>query len=636
MIRRILNNIFSTKNRYKRIFLLIIIDIIIVFFSFLLAFSVQNIDLNNFHQNDSRTKIIYIFGILFCIPFYISTGQYKNFTRYLGIRSSYIIFLRNLLFTFLLFCSNIFIFKINLKFASFIYLWFMLNFLSLSIRFFLRDISSRLFNLNFDPPSKVVIYGAGSAGAQLSSSLKYEQNYKIICFIDDEKNLWGRYLNDTKIHPPSYLEKIQNELDQILFAIPSISKKRFREIVTYTQKYKLKILKVPSLEEIKKGQEKITSLKSINIEDLLGRDVVVPKENLLGPKIKNSIICITGAGGSIGKELSKQIIFLKPKKLILIDHNEYGLYTLIKFIEGLVTENIDIKYLLGNIQDKTFISNTFKEEKVRILFHAAAYKHVPLVENNFMQAIRNNVFSTTSICEAAIDQKLSNVVLISTDKAVRPTNIMGSTKRISELIFQGSNLKVNQKQTIKPSEKTIFSIVRFGNVLGSSGSVIPLFQKQLKKGGPITLTDPNVIRYFMTIKEAVHLVIQTIELSAGGDIFLLEMGPQVKIIDLAKEMIKLNGLTLKDSANPNGDIAIEVIGLRPGEKLYEELLINGDSEITQHPLIYKANETLKNPENLFKMIDELDKSLIEDNKEKALSIVSELVPDWKRYKEKDN
>ncbi len=634
MLRRFLNNIFSTKNRYKRILLLILIDIFIVFFSFLLAFSIQNIEFNSIYEKSNEKQIIYIFGILLCVPFYISTGQYRDFTRYLGIRSSYIIFLRNILFTLLLFFSNIFIFQIKLNFASFIYLWFILNFLSISIRFFLRDISSRLFNLNFEAPSKVVIYGAGSAGAQLSTSLKYDKNYKIICFVDDEKNLWGRNLNDIKIHPPNYLEDIQNELDQILLAIPSISKERFREIISYTQKYKLKILKVPSLEEIKKGQEKITSLKSIKIEDLLGRDVVVPKENLLGPKIKNSVVCITGAAGSIGKELAKQIIFLKPKKLILIDHNEFGIYKLIQFIEELQFTNTDIKYLLGNIQDKIFILNTLKKDNVKILFHAAAYKHVPLVEDNFMQAIRNNVFSTKSICEAAIESELSNVVLISTDKAVRPTNIMGSTKRISELIFQASNSKVNQKHNSQFSKKTLFSIVRFGNVLGSSGSVIPLFQKQLNKGGPITITDPNVIRYFMTIREAVHLVIQTIELSNGGDVFLLEMGQQVKIIDLAKQMIKLNGLTLKDSSNPNGDIAIEIVGLRPGEKLYEELLINGDSETTQHPLIYKANEKFKNPEKLFKNIDELDKSIKEENEERVLSIVSELVPDWKRYKGK--
>ena len=632
MIGSILKNIFSTKNRYKRILILILIDVFIVFLSFFFAFSIQNIDFNNILKNGNQIRIIYSFGVLFCIPFFLITGQYKNFTRYLGIRSSYMIFVRNAVFSFIIFCTNIIFFKLNLKFTSFIYLWFILNFLSLSIRFFLRDISSRLFNLNFNPLSKVIIYGAGSAGAQLSSSLKYDKNYKIICFLDDEKDLWGRYLNDIKIYPPRHLEKIQNQFDQILLAIPSISKKRFREIISYTQKYKLKILKVPSLEEIQKGQEKITSLKSINIEDLLGRDVVIPKENLLGPKIKNSVICITGAAGSIGKELSKQIIFLKPKKLILIDHSEFGIYKLMQLIEELGVKNVEVKYILGNIQDKIFISNTFKRENIKIIFHAAAYKHVPIVEDNFMQAIKNNVFSTTSICEAAIDQKLSNVVLISTDKAVRPTNIMGCTKRIAELIVQASDLKVSQNQNIQISKKTRFSIVRFGNVLGSSGSVIPLFQKQISKGGPITITDPNVIRYFMTIKEAVHLVIQTIELSKGGDIFLLEMGQQVKIIDLAKQMIKLNELTIRDSSNPDGDIAIEVVGLRPGEKLYEELLINGDSETTIHPLIYKANENLINPEILFRKINELDKLLMNDNKEKVLSIVAELVPDWKRYK----
>mgnify|MGYP002820740324 FL=1 len=398
------------------------------------------------------------------------------------------------------------------------------------------------------------------------------------------------------------------------------------------QDYQIPVLKVPSIEELTSGKARIDSLRPIEVEDLLGRGSVRPNKELIQGSIDGLNICITGAGGSIGKELCKQIVNHSPNSLIMIDSSETNLYHLEQEINSicLKDEEINLKFILGNVKNFKSISKIFKKNNVDNVFHAAAYKHVPLIELNPIQGIDNNVLSTYSLCKAALLADIKKVTLISTDKAVRPTNIMGASKRLAELIFQAYSSKYNlqEEQHSYPKNYPKFSIVRFGNVLNSSGSVVPLFTKQIAEGGPITLTNENVTRFFMTLPEAAQLVIQATTLSRGGEVFLLDMGSPMKIFDLAKQMIKLSGLKIKDSNNPDGDIEIITTGLRPGEKLYEELLINAESKSTEHPLIFKANEDFIPYEDLIKSISDLENFIEEENIEEVLKVLSNLVPEW--------
>ena len=416
-------------------------------------------------------------------------------------------------------------------------------------------------------------------------------------------------------------------------AIPSLDKKKFNEIVSKLYFKKFNVLKVPSLDELTNGKAQIDSLSPISIYDLLSRNNVSYIKELYGPGIRDCCICVTGAAGSIGSELSLQIAKLGPSKLIMIDHNEYGLYDLRQNLIRDKRINTELIFKLGNVVNQKFINNIFKKYKVNKVFHAAAYKHVPIVESNAIQGLLNNVYSTNTICKAAKLAKLDNVILVSSDKAVRPTNIMGASKRLSELIIQAfaNEEQKFEKKANSKSKKTLFSMVRFGNVLNSSGSVVPLFKKQIDSGGPITITHKNIKRYFMTITEAVELLIQTIVLSKGGDLFLLDMGEPVLIRNLAEQMVKLSGLKLKNrDAGIEGDIEIVYSGLRSGEKLYEELLIDSKAEKTKHPLIYFANESFLKAENLFPKLEILFDCLQDDDLDKSLKILKELVPEWER------
>ena len=367
--------------------------------------------------------------------------------------------------------------------------------------------------------------------------------------------------------------------------------------------------------------------------DLLGREPIKPIDNFLGPGIKNSVVCVTGAGGSIGSELCRQICKLSPTKLILFEISEPSLHQIYEELISRFGDSLSIEPILGNVNDKNFLNKVFIDNSVKVIFHAAAYKHVPMVESNPLAGISNNVLATRSICEAAIESKVEKFVLISTDKAVRPTNVMGATKRLAELITQSFTHDLRSiNQGLK--ELPIFSIVRFGNVLGSSGSVVPLFIKQIRKGGPITLTHRDVIRYFMTIEEASLLVIQASVLSnRSGDVFLLDMGEPVLIRELAEKMIKLSGLSIKNKDAVNGDIEIKITGLRSGEKLYEELLINAEASTTDHPRIFKASENSISREELFPKLDKMRSFIKNQNKREALILLKDLVKEWKPYQE---
>jgi FlaA1/EpsC-like NDP-sugar epimerase len=466
---------------------------------------------------------------------------------------------------------------------------------------------------------KVAIYGAGTSGAQLEATLRLSYDYSIEFFIDDNKELWRRSLNDIPIKSINYLKNNVHKIDQVLIAIPSLKKRNYKKILDKLSEYNISVLTIPSLSEIASGKSKINSLKPILIEDILGRDEIPPDPILLSKSINKKSILITGAGGSIGSELARKILEINPSRLVLLEINEPSLYQIQRELKNKFPEK-EIFSILGSASSKKLLENAIRNYRIDLIFHAAAYKHVPLVEENPIIGLENNIFSTLNICEVTKNLKVGKVVLISSDKAVRPTNLMGVSKRISELIFQSYSTNIKNS--------TCFSMVRFGNVLGSSGSVVPLFREQIYKGGPVTITDKDMVRYFMTIEEASYLVIQASALAKGGEILLLDMGEPIFIKTLAEKMINLSGLRVKNKTNPNGDIEIKYTGKRAGEKLYEELLISAESEKTLHPLIYKARENYINSEILLEELKKLRKYLQNFDYDSTFKILKNLVPEW--------
>jgi len=431
---------------------------------------------------------------------------------------------------------------------------------------------------------KVLVYGAGEAGRQLVISLKNNPEFKVIGFLDDNRQLHEQVILDKTIYSSSDLEKLiaTKNVSLVFLAIPSIGRNKRNQIIKKLNQYKLIVKTLPSIIEIIDGRVTVSDIKDLNIDDLLDREQVKPDTELLKKNIYEKVVLVSGAGGSIGSELCRQIIRLNPSKLLLLESNEFALY---KIYEELITfdKNQKIISLLVDSQDQSKLEIIFETFKVNTIYHTAAYKHVPLVEENICSGVQNNVFSTLAAAKASVIKKVSNFVLISSDKAVRSTNIMGASKRLAELCIQGISEQSKDKSTN-------FAIVRFGNVLESSGSVIPKFKKQIQEGGPVTLTHMDVTRYFMTIPEAAQLVIQAGAMAKNSEVFVLDMGQSVKIRDLIYKMITLSGLTLKDSQNPNGDIEVKIIGLRSGEKLYEELLIGENPQKTNHPKILKASD----------------------------------------------
>ncbi|BBB68853.1 nucleoside-diphosphate sugar epimerase [Undibacterium sp. YM2] len=435
--------------------------------------------------------------------------------------------------------------------------------------------------------TRIAIYGAGKAGAQLATALRAGGEYVCTAFIDDNKSIQGSTIGGVKVFAPELLKDLaeRHDIREILLAMPSISKTRQKQILDQLEPLKLKIKVTPSIQSLVNGELRLQDIREVEIEDLLGRDQVEPDARLLSICITGKRVMVTGAGGSIGSELCRQILRQRPAKLVLLEMSEYALYAIEQELTGLRQQlklDVEILPFLGSILDSAKLDRIFTTCEVETLYHAAAYKHVPLVEHNPAEGIRNNVFGTLSVAQAAMAAKVKNFVLISTDKAVRPTNVMGATKRLAELILQACSRR---------QQHTRFCMVRFGNVLGSSGSVVPLFRKQIMAGGPITLTHPEITRYFMTIPEAAQLVLQAGAMGEGGDVFVLDMGEPVRIIDLARRMVHLSGLEVKSESTPDGTIEIQHVGLRPGEKLYEELLIGDNVEGTSHPLIMRAQES---------------------------------------------
>jgi FlaA1/EpsC-like NDP-sugar epimerase len=485
-----------------------------------------------------------------------------------------------------------------------------------------RWLLSKEYSDNNSQRKNVVIYGAGSAGRQLSVALMQSNEYSPVAFLDDESTIHGHSINGLEVIPSNALDRlIENKnVVEVLLAIPSISRTRRNEIINFLEPYPVLVRSLPGVAELAQGKVKVTDLYKINIKDLLGRESVPANQELLSLNILDKVVMVTGAGGSIGTELCRQILLLKPRILILYEMNEFALYTIEKELLNLSISDVKILPILGSVNNTKRLSRIFKKFGVQTIYHAAAYKHVPMVEFNNSEGVSNNILGTLCIAQTAIKAGVEAFLLISTDKAVRPTNTMGATKRFAEMILQALS---------KEQNKTRFTMVRFGNVLDSSGSVIPLFKKQIKDGGPVTVTDKEIIRYFMTIPEAVELVIQASAMGKGGDVFVLDMGKPIRIVDLARKMIHLSGLQVKDSANPDGDIQIEYTGLRYGEKLYEELLIGDNVLETDNPMIMRAQEDMLAWESLKPVLDELGVAINNDNQNKIRELLIKVVPEFK-------
>lgn len=469
---------------------------------------------------------------------------------------------------------------------------------------------------------KALIYGAGSAGRQLADALMNSNEIKAVGFLDDDDRLHGHSLNGLRIYRPQDISGLVSSLSisDVLLAMPSLNRHRRNEILREMQKNKISVRTLPRLTDIAKGKVGVSDLRELDIEDLLGRDPVAPNYILFGKNIADRVVLVTGAGGSIGGELCRQIILLEPVTLLLVDQSEFALYQIHEELSQKLanTPGADTRLmpLLASVRDEKRMKEIIATWQPHTIYHAAAYKHVPVVEHNPVEGIHNNVFGTLVVAKIAAEENVSNFVLISTDKAVRPTNVMGASKRLAEMTVQALAEKYS---------KTMFSMVRFGNVLGSSGSVIPKFRQQIQDGGPITLTHSEITRYFMTIAEAAQLVIQAGAMAQRGDVFVLDMGEPVRIADLARRMIDLSGLSVRSEENPDGDIEIELIGLRPGEKLYEELLIGNNPKQTLHPRIMEAHEDFLPWSVLAQKLDELLQFMEKNDMNALRTLLEELV-----------
>lgn len=476
--------------------------------------------------------------------------------------------------------------------------------------------------------SRVLIYGAGRAGRQLAAALANSPEMMVVAFIDDDPSLDGSVLNGKRIFASERMAAViaDEEIRHVLLAMPSATRARRAEILAQLKGTAVQVQTLPALSDIARGKVTVSDLRELDIEDLLGRDAVTPNHLLLARNVTDKIVLVTGAGGSIGSELCRKIQQLGPRQLLLFDSSEHALYAIHHELHGRAAAErypAALIPLLGSVTDAARLELVMAAFRPDTVYHAAAYKHVPLVEHNPAAGVQNNVFGTLTAARVAKAHGVRNFVLISTDKAVRPTNVMGASKRLAEMVLQA--------MAQDPAGGTVFSMVRFGNVLGSSGSVVPLFRRQIREGGPVTITHADVTRYFMSIPEAAELVIQAGAMAQGGEVFVLDMGEPVRIADLARNMIELSGLTVRDAANPDGDIEIAVVGLRPGEKLYEELLIDGDDLPTTHPRIMKAREPLLGWAELTPQLDQLAVAIEHNDvvglRSLLVGVVGEFTPD---------
>jgi FlaA1/EpsC-like NDP-sugar epimerase len=615
--------------RYVKQILAILCDISLCIIATWLAFYLR---LDQFIIIQGNISWAAIISIVIAIPVFWLTGIYKTMFRYSG-KSVIVTITFAIIIYGLLYFSVISVYSLagiprSIGILQTLVLFFLISGSRLVVRYLLGgNQQSKLDNSNLP---RALVYGAGNAGIQLVSALNSSYEMKVVGFIDDDTTLQGQVLNGHTIYSFNDLSSIilTKKVTHILLALPSISRNRRNKILKKINHYKVIVHTLPSISDLTNGRVTTSDIRELMIEDILEREQVLPNIKLLTKNIESKIILVTGAGGSIGSELCKQILILSPIKLLLVENNEYALYKIHQELKE-IKEKMDTKLkhvkiipLLSSAQSEQRMKYIFKAYKPNTIYHAAAYKHVPLVEENICEGVKNNVFGTLNIAKIAIEEKVSDFVLISSDKAVYPTNVMGASKRLAELCLQG----------LYKSSKNIgtrLCMVRFGNVLGSSGSLIPRLKKQIKNGGPVTLTHLEVTRYFMTIPEAAQLVIQAGAMSKGSDVFLLEMGNPIKILDLIKRIVILSGLSILDKDNPEGDIKIKIIGLRPGEKLYEELLLGDNAQATDHPKIQRAEEKFITWSLLEPDLQDLEVLLDQNKVYDVLKLLQKLVKGYK-------
>ena len=500
--------------------------------------------------------------------------------------------------------------------------WFVAFAYVVTSRFVARALLRRGLKHGGRPRLRTAIYGAGDAGAQLAQAMQFSPEYKAACFIDDRADLRHKTVAGLTVYPASAITEavFRHDIGLIVLAIPSATTAQTRRLIQGVESAGLPVKILPGLGDLVDGQAGVSDIREVDVVDLLGRDAVPPEPGLFARNITGKVVLVTGAGGSIGSELCRQIVSQRPSMLVLLDHSEFALYMIDHELKHL-THGTEVMACVGSVLDEEMVRAVMHTHRVQTVYHAAAYKHVPIVEANMQQGLRNNVFGTLNVARAALEAGVETCILISTDKAVRPTNVMGASKRVAELVFQAA--------AIRGAGRTVFSMVRFGNVLGSSGSVVPLFRRQIQSGGPITITHPDIIRYFMLIPEAAQLVIQAGAMARGGEVFVLDMGEPVRIADLARSMIRLSGLTEKTDAEPMGDIEVKAVGLRPGEKLFEELLIGDDVVPSGHPRIMCARERHIEPALLDKMIQSLRQACTSNDTDSMLRQIRNLVPEYR-------
>jgi FlaA1/EpsC-like NDP-sugar epimerase len=591
----LIQSVLKLPRTYKRAISLLI-DSVFLFLAFWFALFMRLESFSPLFKQDYW--LVFSCVLPFSLLVFVKLGLYRAVLRYMNMQAIWAIGLGSV-FSAVLIIGFSYFFTANIpRTVPFIFMSLCLILIGGS-RVGVRAVIS---HPRWHKKNSVLIYGAGSAGRQLSTALSQGPEYHAVAFVDDDVALQKSVIQGIHVYAPEAIPSLikSKSIEKILLAMPSASRSRRKEVLSKIDSLGIQVLTIPGMADVVDGKADLEEFKDVGVEDLLGRDPVEPKPELMNANIAGKIVMVTGAGGSIGSELCRQIIRLKPAKLVLFESSEFGLYTIdkelneYKLTHGLIVEVLPI---MGSVQRVNRIETVMKTFAVQTVYHAAAYKHVPLVEHNVVEGVRNNVFGTYHAARAAINANVETFVLISTDKAVRPTNIMGTTKRVAELVLQALS---------KTQDTTRFCMVRFGNVLGSSGSVVPLFRKQIKGGGPVTLTHPDITRYFMTIPEASQLVIQAGAMGTGGDVFVLDMGEPVKIYDLACKIIHLSGFSVKSDNMPNGDIVIKCTGLRPGEKLYEELLIGDNVSGTIHERIMSAQEAMLDWHELEPLLKKLD------------------------------
>ena len=613
-------------SRLQKQFIMLFVDLIFIEFALWLSFALR---LGLFWPEEYIYPNWWIFIItpIIAIPLLLKFGLYRSVIKYVGskvvVASFQAITLTTMTIGFLMLIlrDTQLLVDSSMPRSVVLIFWFVSTMVVVLSRFVFKGYLYSWDNfVNNRTPA--IIYGAGSAGAQLVESLRKNHQYAPIAFIDDDKSKHGTYINFTKVYAFNDLKSIINKRNAkiILLAIPSLSANGKRDLLKKLSKYPIEVKLLPSLSSLVEGNVSIENIRHVEVQDILGRVPVSPKSSLLKKNIQGKNILITGAGGSIGSELCRQIIHLKPSKIVLFDHSEFNLYSIDFELNSMQINDCEVIPILSDVTNLNMVKSVISKNKIDTIYHAAAYKHVPMVEKNIVEGVYNNAIGTYNVALCAHECEVENMVLISTDKAVRPTNIMGASKRFSELILQGLNTE---------KTKTCFSMVRFGNVLDSAGSVVPLFRKQIKEGGPVTVTHSKVTRYFMSIPEAVQLVLQAGAMAKGGDVFVLDMGEPVRILDLAYRMINLSGLSPITSENPEGDIKVVFTGLRPGEKLYEELLIGHDVIQSEHPQIMQANEAKLSWEDVQKSISVIMESHQNLNDENISKLLLEKVEGFK-------